>query len=97
MACAAYSIYNAANSMDAAGAKGAEEMGENFSKMVAKDVGKKAVKVVGAAWRGANAVGCAACMVSLVPTSSGKKKGERTARVAVKAPQKQRPEKEESR
>ena len=75
MACAAYSIYNAANSMDAAGAKGAEEMGENFSKMVAKDVGKKAVKVVGAAWRGANAVGCAACMVSLVPTSSGKKKG----------------------
>ena len=72
MACAAYSIYTAANSMDAAGAKGAEQMGENFSKMVAKDVGKKAVKVVGAAWRGANAVGCAACMASVLP--SGKKK-----------------------
>ena len=43
--------------------------------MVAKDVGKKAVKVVGAAWRGANAVGCAACMASLVPKGSGKKKG----------------------
>ena len=75
MACAAYSIYNAANSMDAAGAKGAEQMGENFSKMVAKDVGKKAVKVVGAAWKGANAVGCAACMASVLP--SGKKKSRK--------------------
>ena len=75
MACAAYSIYTAANSMDAAGEKGAEEMGENFSKMVAKDIGKKAVKIVGAAWRGANAVGCAACMVSILP--SGKKKSRK--------------------
>ena len=78
MACAAYSIYTAANSMDAAGAKGTEEMAENFSKTVAKDVGKKAVKVVGAAWRGANAVGCAACMASIVPASGGKKRKGRT-------------------
>ena len=75
MACAAYSIYDAAHQLDAAGAKGAEEMAENFSKTVAEDIGKKAVKVVGAAWKGANAVDCAACMASLVPAGKGKKKG----------------------
>ena len=75
MACAAYSIYTAANQSDALAIEGIKQSGEEFSKMVAKDIGKKAVKIVGAAWRGANAVGCAACMVSLVPTSSGKKKG----------------------
>ena len=75
MACAAYSIYTAANQSDALAIEGIKQSGEEFSKMVAKDVGKKAVKVVGAAWRGANAVGCAACMASLVPKGSGKKKG----------------------
>ena len=50
-------------------------MAENFSKTVAEDIGKKAVKVVGAAWKGANAVDCAACMASLVPAGKGKKKG----------------------
>ena len=75
MACAAYSIYTAANQSDALAIEGIKQSGEEFSKMVAKDIGKKAVKIVGAAWRGANAVGCAACMASLVPKSSGKKKG----------------------
>ena len=74
MACAAYSIYDAAHQLDAAGAKGAEELSEFASKMVAKDIGKKAVKVVGAAWKGDNAVGCATCMASLVPASKGRTK-----------------------
>ena len=78
MACAAYSIYTAANQSDALAIEGIKQSGEEFSKMVAKDIGKKAVKIVGAAWRGANAVGCAACMASIVPASGGKKRKGRT-------------------